>query len=49
VFPGWWRRYGSFLLTVAASEPTAPPVSIHSSPLLATAEPTDSWQRQPRL
>ncbi len=25
VFPGWWQRFGAFVLTVAATEPFAPP------------------------
>ena len=42
-FPGWWCRYGDFLLTVAASEATAPPVAAEDPPPLAGAEPTHSW------
>ncbi len=47
LFEGWWRRYGAFLLTVAASHPTAPPVSLDPVPGLADAEPVHSWLERP--
>jgi 4'-phosphopantetheinyl transferase len=43
VFPGWWQRFGAFLLTVAATHPFAPPLPLVDSPGLATAVPTHSW------
>ncbi|MBT8193227.1 MAG: 4'-phosphopantetheinyl transferase superfamily protein [Acidimicrobiia bacterium] len=46
-FAGWWRRYGEFVLTVAASHPTATPISLSASTGLATAEPVHSWLDQP--
>jgi len=49
VFPGWWQRFGSFVLTVAAAAPTPPPVSMEQPPGLAGAEPVHSWLRQPRV
>jgi 4'-phosphopantetheinyl transferase len=44
VFPGWWRRFGAFVLTVAATEPLAPPRPLVDAPGLATAVPAHSWQ-----
>jgi len=44
VFPGWWRRYGVFLLTVAADVALPPPVPIVEPPGLATAEPSELWR-----
>ena len=46
VFPGWWRRFGAFVLTVAATEPTAPPRPLVDPPGLATAVPAHSWLRE---
>jgi 4'-phosphopantetheinyl transferase len=46
-FPGWWRRYGDFLLTVAASEPFAPPRPLVDPPRLATAVPAHAWLPRP--
>jgi 4'-phosphopantetheinyl transferase len=43
VFPGWWQRFGAFVLTVAATEPFAPPLSLVEPPGLATAVPAHSW------
>ncbi len=42
-FPGWWRRYGEFLLTVAADHDHAPPLSLDQPPFLAAATPAHSW------
>lgn len=42
-FPGWWRRYGDFLLTVAATAPFAPPRPLVDPPGLATAVPAHAW------
>ena len=47
VFPGWWRRFGRFVLTVAAEKELPPPTSLDDPPLLDGAEPTHSWLRQP--
>jgi 4'-phosphopantetheinyl transferase len=44
-FPGWWRRYGSFLLTVAATSELSPPRALDEPPGLAGAVPTHSWWR----
>jgi 4'-phosphopantetheinyl transferase len=43
VFPGWWQRFGAFVLTVAATEPFAPPQPLVEPPGLATAVPAHSW------
>jgi 4'-phosphopantetheinyl transferase len=47
LFPGWWQRFGSFVLTVAATEPFEPPHSFVEPPGLASAVPAESWRRQP--
>ena len=46
VFPGWWQRFGAFVLTVAATEPFAPPRPLVDPPGLATAVPAHSWQSE---
>jgi len=43
VFPGWWRRFGAFVLTVAASAPFEPPLPLVDPPGLAAAVPAHSW------
>ena len=47
VFPGWWRREGRFLLSVAASVPIAPPVAFVEPDGLSTAVPTHRWLEAP--
>ena len=47
-FYGWWRQYGSFILTTAAPEPLAPPVALAEPPALADAVPLHSWLSHPR-
>jgi 4'-phosphopantetheinyl transferase len=44
-YPGWWQRYGDFLLTVAATAPFPPPSSLVDPPGLATAVPSHQWLR----
>lgn len=46
-FEGWWRGYGTFVLTVVADHPTERPASLIHPPGLATAEPVHSWLDQP--
>lgn len=46
-FHGWWRRYGSFVLTVASAQPVGPPTALDTPPLLDRATPTHGWLRQP--
>jgi 4'-phosphopantetheinyl transferase len=43
VFPGWWQRFGAFVLTVAAAEAFEPPLPLLDPPGLATAVPAHSW------
>ena len=43
VFPGWWQRFGAFVLTLAATEPFDPPRPLLDPPGLATAAPAHSW------
>ena len=47
-FPGWWRRDGVFLLTVAASAGlVAPPEVLPGSADLSAARPVHSWMQRP--
>jgi 4'-phosphopantetheinyl transferase len=46
-FPGWWRRYGDFVLTFAADGDSGPPVSLEQPPRLAGATPSHSWLPEP--
>ncbi|MGB9223001.1 4'-phosphopantetheinyl transferase family protein [Mycobacterium sp.] len=47
VFPGWWRREGRFLLTVAAQVAAGPPVAIGDPAALTAAQPRHSWLDRP--
>ena len=47
-FPGWWQRFGAFVLTLAAAAPFAPPQSLVDPPGLASAIPAHAWAT-PRL
>ena len=47
LFPGWWRREGRFLLTVAGAAAGPPPVALAVSDVLATAAPRHSWLERP--
>jgi 4'-phosphopantetheinyl transferase len=49
VFPGWWRRDGRFLLTVAAESTAPPPIALGDPGVLAAAEPRHSWLGRPLL
>lgn len=45
--PGWWRRSGVFLLTIAYAEPSAPPTMLAGSGDLDAAVPQHAWVRSP--
>lgn len=45
--PGWWIRYGEFVLTLCAADATDPPFSLEEPPALATAQPSHIWMDQP--
>lgn len=47
VFPGWWRRDGRFLLTLAGLAEQPPPLRLPGSADLSTAEPVHSWVDSP--
>jgi len=47
VFPGWWRRDGVFLLTLAAESPQPAPMRFPGSADLAAAVPLHSWVDRP--
>ncbi len=47
VFPGWWRRDGRFLFTVASAAAVPPPVALDDAGVLAAAQPRHSWLTQP--
>lgn len=46
-FPGWWRREGDFVLTIAFAEPAPPPDVLPGGADLAVAEPVYSWLSHP--
>lgn len=45
--PGWWRRFGVFLLTIAFAEPSEPPELLSTSRDLDAATPCHSWVDSP--
>ncbi|MFW2380532.1 MAG: 4'-phosphopantetheinyl transferase family protein, partial [Acidimicrobiales bacterium] len=45
--PGWWRRCGVFVLTIAFAHDTGPPQLLPSSSDLHTAIPQHSWVHSP--
>ncbi len=45
--PGWWRREGRFLLTVASDREIPEPEQMRGSASLASAEPVHSWVERP--
>jgi len=47
VLPGWWRRAGSFLITLAAESPLPEPTELPASRDLATALPVHTWVERP--
>ena len=47
-FHGWWRRYGTFVLTVASAEPVGAPAALDAPPLLDSAVPSHGWLAGPR-
>ncbi|MCK2215892.1 4'-phosphopantetheinyl transferase superfamily protein [Actinomadura sp. ATCC 31491] len=47
VMPGWWRRYGDFVLTVATARPAPPPEPLEDPPALSSAIPAHSWLSRP--
>lgn len=47
--PGWWRRDGRFLLTVAGRSPAPPPAALEDPLVLAAAVPRHSWLARPLL
>lgn len=47
VFPGWWRREGRFLLTVATKVAAAAPMALGDPGALALAAPRHSWLDRP--
>jgi 4'-phosphopantetheinyl transferase len=46
--PGWWRRFGHFVLTVACDEPLPSPEPLLAEPDLAHAQPSHDWMAAPR-
>jgi 4'-phosphopantetheinyl transferase len=45
-FPGWWRRYGEFLVTLTADADLGPPEPLEQPPRLAGATPSHRWMRE---
>lgn len=48
-YPGWWVRFGEFVLTVATEGPTMAPVSLVEPPPLAAATPGHAWMHSMKL
>jgi 4'-phosphopantetheinyl transferase len=48
-FPGWWRRDGVFVLTIAFARPHDPPALMAGGADLAAAEPVHSWLAGPSV
>jgi 4'-phosphopantetheinyl transferase len=52
-FPGWWQRFGDFVLTVATDEggpvPLPPPTPVVTPPGLAGTSASHTWMQQPRV
>lgn len=46
-FAGWWRRYGTFVLTFATDVPTPPPTPMLEPSPLATGAPLERWRLAP--
>lgn len=46
--PGWWRRYGDFLLTIVTGSAVPPPRSLTDPPGLASAQPSHGWLDAPQ-
>ena len=47
LFPGWWGRFGQFVLTIAAQHEPPTPICLDEPPLLRLAVPAHSWIPQP--
>lgn len=47
VFPGWWRRDGVFLLTIADTVRREPPARLDGGGDLAAAAPLNTWLERP--
>jgi 4'-phosphopantetheinyl transferase len=46
-FPGWWIRFGQFLLTIASERPSPPPRSLEEPTPLHQAVPSHNWMDNP--
>ena len=50
ILPGWWRRDGRFLFTMAAAHAGPPPAALEDPfSVLAAAAPAQSWLARPLL
>ena len=47
MFPGWWQRFGDFLLSFAAASSVPPPVCLSDPPALRSAQPSHDWLASP--
>lgn len=47
VIPGWWRREGDYLLTVAAEDDLDPPEGLPGASDLGRSRPVHSWVGEP--
>ena len=46
-FPGWWARFGAFVITVAADVPASPPTAMFDESVLGAATPRHTWIERP--
>jgi 4'-phosphopantetheinyl transferase len=46
-FPGWWCRFGPFVLTMAGERSSPAPVTLEEPSLLQTAQPEHTWVEGP--
>jgi 4'-phosphopantetheinyl transferase len=46
-FPGWWRRFGDFVLSVAAPAPVPPPQALEPTATFERARPSHRWMADP--
>ncbi len=47
VFPGWWRRFGVFVLSFASDTGTPPPAPVREPSPLGAARPSHAWMERP--
>ena len=46
-FPGWWRRFGDFVLSFASDTGMPPPAPVQEPSPLGAARPSHTWMERP--